>query len=60
MNHIIAWLVWIVFISSIKDELESFHFIGSQLLEQPKHFHFEPIIERLNNHIFIGTKCKIR
>ena len=38
----------------------SFHFIGSQLsFLQPKNFHFEPIIERLNNHIFIGTKYRI-
>ena len=52
MNHIISWLVWIVFISSILDKFESFHFVGSERSEQPKNFHFEPTIERLNTHIY--------
>ena len=50
MNHIISWLVWIVFISSILDEFESFHFVGSE--RSAKNFHFEPIIERLSTHIY--------
>ena len=35
-------------------------FVGNQRSEQPKKVQFEPIIKRLNNDLFIETKCKIR